>query len=137
MRPIGLAVYKPNKAYHGFTLFAPMQGNDVYLIDMVGNFLNRWQLPYQVGDYGYLLENGNLLVSGRTNKGPLQIGGGSGIVMELDWESNRVWEYAEDTLHHDMCRMDNGNTMVLGWERVPSDLADTVKGGKPGETEHG
>ncbi len=137
MRPVGLSLYKPNKAYHGFTLLAPMQGTDAYLIDMVGNVVHRWQLPYNPGDYGYLLESGNLLISGRTNSGPLQIGGRSGIVMELDWESNRVWEYVDDTLHHDMCRMDNGNTMLLGWEKVPSDLAERVKGGKPGKTENG
>lgn len=50
MRPIGLAQYMPNKAYHGFTLFAPMQGKDVYLIDMVGNFVRNF--PPIVGRFG-------------------------------------------------------------------------------------
>ena len=114
MGPLGLSEYKPEQAYLGYTLFTPMQTQDAYLIDMRGNVVQRWELPYRPGDYGYLLENGNLLMSGRTNKGPVEIGGRGGIIMEIDWAGNKVWEYVEDTLHHDFCRMDNGNTMVLG-----------------------
>ena len=135
MRQLGLTRYQPEKCYPGYTLFAPMEGTSVYLIDMRGNIVHRWQMPYRPGDYGYLLENGNLLVSGRTNKGPVTFGGRNGIIMELDWEGNVVWEYVEDALHHDHCRMENGNTMVLGWELVPPDLAKQVKGGKP-DSEH-
>ena len=93
MRPLGLTVYKPDKAYQGYTLFAPMEGTNVYLIDMRGHIVHRWQLPYRPGDYGYLLENGHLLVGGRTDRGPVNIGGRSGIVMELDWDGKAVWEY--------------------------------------------
>jgi hypothetical protein len=57
--------------------------------------------------------------------------------MELDWDGNKVWEYVEDTLHHDFSRMDNGNTMVLGWEQVPPDVEKTVQGGIAGPTEKG
>ena len=135
MRQLGLISYKPEMAYPGYTLFAPMEGTAVYLIDMRGNVVHRWQLPYRPGEYGYLLDNGNLLVGGRTGKGTVNIGGRGGVVMEIDWEGNTVWEYEEDTLHHDHCRMDNGNTMVLGWERVPPELSRTVKGGIPGTEE--
>ena len=131
MQKTGLTYYEPEKAYHGYTLLSPMEGTDTYLLDMRGNIVHRWQLEYRPGDYGYLLDNGNLLVSGRTDKGPVTFGGRSGIVMELDWEGNKVWEYVEDTLHHDFCRMENGNTMVLGWEAVPLEIAQQVKGGIP------
>ena len=132
MTRLGLTVYNPAKAYHGYTLLAPMEGTNVYLIDMRGHIVHHWQMPYRPGDYGYLLENGHLLVGGRTDRGPVNIGGKSGIVMELDWEGHVLWEYVEDTLHHDFCRMANGHTMVLGWERVPPDVAKHIKGGKPG-----
>jgi len=131
MQQTGLTFYEPEKAYHGYTLLSPMEGTDTYLLDMSGNIVHRWRLEYRPGDYGYLLDNGNLLVSGRTDKGPVTFGGRSGVVMELDWEGNKVWEYVEDTLHHDFCRMDNGNTMVLGWEAVPLEIARQVKGGIP------
>ena len=135
MRQLGLTSYKPEMAFPGYTLFAPMEGTAVYLIDMRGNVVHRWQLPYRPGEYGYLLDNGNLLFGGRTGKGPVNIGGRGGIVMEVDWEGNSVWEYEEDTLHHDHCRLDNGNTMVLGWERVPPELSRKVKGGISGTEE--
>ena len=131
MRQTGLTLHKPEKAYQGYTLFSPMEGSNAYLIDMQGNIVHRWQMERRPGDYGYLLENGNLLISGRTGKGPVTFGGRSGVIVELDWDGNKVWEFAEDTLHHDFCRMDNGKTMVLGWEAVPSEITRQVKGGIP------
>ena len=132
MRPLGLTTYQPDKAFRGYTLFAPMRDTSAYLIDMQGAIVHRWQLPYRPGDYGYLLDNGHLLISGQTGKGPVAFGGRGGTVMEMDWDGHILWEYAEDTLHHDFCRMPNGHTMVLGWERIPAELARRVKGGTPG-----
>ena len=62
MRQTGLTIYEPEKAYHGYTLISPMEGTDTYLLDMSGKIVHRWRLEYRPGDYGYLLENGNLLV---------------------------------------------------------------------------
>ena len=135
MRQPGLTIYKPEKAYHGYTLFAPMAGTDVYLIDMLGSVVHRWQMPYRPAHYGYLLENGHLIFGGRKGKGPENSVGAGGIVMEVDWEGNPFWEYVDDALHHDFCRMDNGNTMLLGWHLIPEETARQVKGGRPG-TEH-
>ena len=138
MPDIGLTVNKPSHTYWGYTLFAPMEGTDAYLIDMEGRIVHRWPIPYRPGDYGYLLENGNLLMSGRTGKGPVTIGGRSGVVMEIGWDGEILWEHVEHTLHHDFCRMPNGNTMVLGWELIPKEMVGQVKGGLPGsEPEEG
>ena len=130
-RQLGLTVYRPEKAYHGYTLFAPMAQTSVYLVDMKGSVVHSWQMPYRPGDYGYLLENGNLLCGGQTGKGPVTFGGRGGIIMEVDWEGNILWEYVDDTLHHDFCRMENGNTMVLCWEPVPVEVARRIGGGRP------
>ena len=133
----GLTEYKPEKTYDGYTLFTPLETKDAYLIDMRGNFVHRWQLSFQPGDYGYLLENGNFITSGRTDKGPVTFGGRGGTIMEYDWEGNVVWQYEEPTMHHDFTRMPNGNTMVLGWERTPLEISDRVSGGKPGTGDGG
>ena len=135
MEQLGLTEYKPDKTYHGYTLFTPMLGTDVYLIDMRGNVVHRWAMPYRPAAYGYLLEDGNLLYAGRTGQGPLKGGGSGGIVIEVDWKGNRLWEYEEPSLHHDFSRMANGNTMVLGWEAAPKVVARRIRGGTPG-TEH-
>ena len=93
MRPLGLSLYTPSKAYHGYTLFSSMEDTYANLIDMRGNIVHRWQLEYRPGDYGYLLENGNLLIAGRTELGPVAIGGRSGIITEFNWEGEKVWEW--------------------------------------------
>ena len=135
MKQLGLTIYKPDRAYHGYTLFAPLRDTDIYLIDMRGVVVHRWRIPYRPGDYGYLLDNGHILFGGHKGETPVDFGGRSGIVMEADWEGNIVWEYEDNSLHHDFSRMENGNTMLLGWEPVPPDVAKAIKGGVPG-TEH-
>ena len=68
---LGLTVYHPDKAEHGYTLFAPMTGTSAYLIDMQGRIVQHWALPYRPGAYGYLLDNGHLLVAPLAHKGRL------------------------------------------------------------------
>src|SRR5215469_4598278 len=59
-RGTGLTVYNPEKAYQGYTLFTTLSGDGtVYLIDMQGEVVHQWKLPYPPY-YSYLLENGNL-----------------------------------------------------------------------------
>ncbi len=115
MKPLGLTVYKPEKAFHGYTLFALMQGTSAYLIDMQGAIVQRWPFPYPPGDYGYLLDNGHLLISGQTDKGPVAFGGRGGTLKEIDWDGHILWEYTDNSLHHDFCRMpgilDAGNSV--------------------------
>lgn len=135
MSELGLTVYNQEKACHGYTLFSPMTGTAAYLMDMHGEIVHRWQLSFRPGTYGYLLDNGHLLINGRTNNEPVTFGGRGGIIQELDWDGTVVWEYADPLLHHDFCRMPNGNTMVLAWETIPSDMVPRVQGGLPG-TEH-
>ena len=138
MRQLGLTVYKPEKAYRGYTLFAPQAGTDVYLIDMRGSVVHRWRMPYRPASYGYLLDDGHLLFGGATGRSPVPIGGTGGIVLEADWDGNILWEYREDTLHHDFRRAANGNTVVLGYEPVPPGIAKLVAGGAPDpEADHG
>jgi len=81
---LGLTVYQPDKAHHGYTLFAPMTGTSAYLIDMQGRIVHHWALLYRPGAYGYLLDNGRLLMAGRTGKSPVPFGGAGGTLMELD-----------------------------------------------------
>ena len=59
------------KTYEGYTLFAPMGPGYVWLIDMDGNFVQRWEMGHIPGEYGVLLPNGNLLFAGKVIPGPL------------------------------------------------------------------
>lgn len=133
--PTGVLKYDKEKSYGGYTLFAPMVNcKTTYLIDMEGNVVHEWESEYGPGAYAMLLPNGNLLRGGQMPKRPTTIGGASGIVQEIDWDGNVVWEYKmnsdREVQHHCFARMPNGNTLILGWERISIEEA-IAKGRDP------
>ncbi len=145
----GLIHYAPQHSYRGYTLLVSNSGNIAHLIDMEGRICHEWRSDEGIS-YGYLLPNGNLLL--RTGPAAeetsflsrpernLVPGGGrttSGAILELDWDSNVVWEYRYPFLHHDFERLPNGNTLVLVWKSLPEELATQVKGGYTDGSEPG
>lgn len=136
---LSTTVYVPHKAYNGYTLFSPKGAEKTWLIDMQGRFVHCWQAPNKPGEHAVLLPNGHLLYAGRLEEGPLAgvFGGAGGVLLELDWNGDEVWRYEDPFMHHDFCRMDSGNTMVLRWEEIPEDVAAKVKGGVPGTERDG
>jgi hypothetical protein len=120
--PTGVLLYDKENSYGGYTLFSPMiKSQTVYLIDMEGYVVHTWETKYTPGSYAMLLENGNLLRGGVVRGAPAPIGGAAGIVQEIDWAGNVVWEYKllspDEVQHHCFTRMPNGNTLILAWER--------------------
>jgi hypothetical protein len=70
-RGTGLRAYNPAKAFKGYTLFTPLTGQgEIYLIDIEGNVVHEWKLPYPPGLYAYFLPNGNLFYNGKTVENP-------------------------------------------------------------------
>ena len=68
-RGTGLRACDRERAYDGYTLFAPMFGDGTtYLIDMEGKIAHTWRLPHPPGLYGYLLDNGHLLYNGKPTR---------------------------------------------------------------------
>ena len=66
---VGLRAYDRDQAFPGFTLFAPMSGGGkVYLIDLDGEVVHSWQMPYPPGMYGYLTERGACFYNGKTSE---------------------------------------------------------------------
>src|SRR5215831_18441090 len=47
-RGVGLRGYDPERAFTGFTLFSPLPSTNktVYLVDMLGNVVHTWNMPY-------------------------------------------------------------------------------------------
>lgn len=132
-------LYVSSRAYSGYTLFAPISSNIVWLVDMRGRFVHRWETPYEPGMHGILLPNGHLLYAGKVDGGPFaeEFGiGAGGVLVEYDWEGNEMWRHEDLSMHHDFFRLENGNTMVLRWVTVPEEKARKINGGIPG-TEYG
>jgi hypothetical protein len=143
-RKLGLTGHDPSKTFDGFTLFTPMYGDGtVYLLDMEGNAVHTWKLPYRPGDYAYLLPNGNLFYLGQTPDAPednmflgWQLFSG-GIMLEVDWAGNVIWEHRDPAHHHDGRRTATGGAVYLAIELVPEDIQANVQGGIVGSEHRG
>ena len=140
---LGVTAFDESKACPGYTLFAPMFGGGaVYLIDLQGNEVHKWQLPYPPGLYGYLLPNGNLFYLGKAPDNefmPFEMWQNyrGGVMAEVTPNGDIVWEHRDQYHHHDARRTDSGGAIYLGIERVPDDLVSQVQGGVAGTDEEG
>lgn len=128
--PRGITHHNAARAFAGYTLFTTLSGDAAYLIDMAGELVHNWRpapplRPY----YGYLLPGGHLLLRCSTGAEAWPYGGASSTVVELDWNGEVVWQYQDPALHHDHCRLRNGNTMLLFWEPLADHLARQIQGG--------
>lgn len=124
------------------TLFAPQWGGGaVYLIDLEGQVVHQWQMPYPPGLYGCLSERRTLVYNGKTP--PLAsrfIDAGNwkgGALLEADWQGNVLWEVRHPDHHHDGILLANGNVMLLCLAELPGDIASRVRGGLPGSEHEG
>ncbi len=134
----GLVYCDSRNAFRGLTLFTPVQGKGVLLVDLFGNLLNHWELEYDASSAARLLPNGNLLYGAQSKDEVLpDLEGSGGIIRELGPDGGVVWEYNDPMLHHAPCRMKNGNNLVLKWIPVPESIAARVKGGEPGTERDG
>ncbi|MDA0240836.1 MAG: aryl-sulfate sulfotransferase [Proteobacteria bacterium] len=129
----GVTVHEPDRAYQGCTLFAPLCGKDVWLVNMEGEVVNRWEMEFVPGLYGEFMDNGNMLYGGKAIPTPLpEFGGNGGQVIEVDWDNNILWEWRNEYHSHSQIKLKNGNLLVALWREVPDEIAKKVKGGEPG-----
>jgi hypothetical protein len=109
-------------AFPGYTLLAPLNGKNTYLIDMQGRVVRTWESRYTAGQEAYLLENGHLLRAATLDNRERLFGGAGqgGRVQEFDWDGNIVWDFKfhddRRVAHHDICRLPNGNVLLIVWE---------------------
>lgn len=144
MKPyhFGLQYQDAARCLDGLTLIAPMAHHQVHLINCSGDVVHQWKLPGALGSKAYLLPSGNLLCSVSTRgteplAGAIRIPGAlGGWMIELDSASNIVWEHTDPNQHHDLCRLDNGNTLYLAREEMSSAEAEQIQGGLPGTGLH-
>jgi len=140
----GVKRYKPEKACAGYTIISPFTSKDVWLIDMSGNYVQRWIMPTIPRNHGTLLPNGHLLyTTTRSVMPPSEMAyprvswGLSDGLIEVDWDGNQVWKYVDIYQHHTFCRMENGNTMIPRLIRLPEEIAHRLKGGMEGTEDRG
>jgi hypothetical protein len=126
--PTGVTIYDPEKAYNCYVLF---DGRDDrgHLIDMNGNVVKSYPYsgwPIEMidpaqhdGKQGHVLGQKEPDAFNNEN------------VIEMDWDGNIVWEWGKDApggkagQDHDLARLPNGNTLILGYfPRVVPEISD-------------
>jgi len=50
--------YLPSMAFNGYTLFAPVGGSGVWLMDMKGQFVHHWEVDPEPGGTGFFFQMG-------------------------------------------------------------------------------
>jgi hypothetical protein len=141
-RGVGFRGCDPARAFPGFTLFAPdgkPDGKTVYLIDLQGNVVHAWEMPYAVGLTAFLTDRGTLFYNGfipnPQRAGSTFVGG---VVLEADWNGRVLWELRHPDHHHDGVRLRNGNVLLICGKPLPREFATRVRGGRAGtEGENG
>lgn len=124
--PEGMTVDKPTKTYDGFTLVSTTNGSQARLLDMRGQVVHQWELPFSqawtrpphiqdpLGDEQvhwfrcHLFPNGDLLAIYQAES---DTPCGYGLV-KLNKDSKLLWKY-EGRVHHDLDVDENGTIYTL------------------------
>jgi len=123
----GEAIVSPTKALPGFTLFGESGSAKTRLVNMSGEVVKTWDFD---AARTRLLPNCNALVVHGTKWGWSQEKWDAlrPFVREYDWSGNVVWEYkAPGPAHHDVQRLENGNTLVLFRGLVPKSAKQSIE----------
>ncbi|MCB9316914.1 MAG: aryl-sulfate sulfotransferase [Lewinellaceae bacterium] len=113
-------------AQNGYTLLAPSNARQTYLLDNCGRIVHSWQSNYIPGQVAYLLENGDLLRTARIS-GSFNSGGVGGRIERFSWAGTLLWAFNYATTdyhaHHDIEYLPNGNILLIAWEAYTRDEA--------------
>ena len=94
MTKLGLSINDP-RALQGYTLLAPLDSSNTYLLDMEGKVVQTWASDCGPALCPLLLENGHLLRPGSIGSDSRVFGphpGVGGRIQEFTWEGKLVWE---------------------------------------------
>jgi hypothetical protein len=135
-RGVGYRGCDQTRAFPGFTLFAPCGNTNktIYLIDLQGNVVHTWDMPYPPGLYGYLTDRGTLFYNGKIPN-PSHVGQSAsmgGAALEMDWKGRILWEVKHPDHHNDGIRLRNGNVLLICAMPLADEIVRKVRGGRPG-----
>jgi hypothetical protein len=141
-RGTGLIAADPAAASPGFTLFAPLTGTgQVYLVDLNGVSVHRWDLPYRPGRHARILPGGNLAYNGTLPGGPALFPMWhkyhGGVLYEVTPDGTIIREHRDDLHHHDAHHFGAGRILYTAVEPLTGAGARAIQGGVPGSEAEG
>lgn len=136
-RGTGLIALDADRAYEGYTLFAPLTGGGrVHLIDLRGKDVHTWRLPYRAGRHARILPGGNLahngVLPGEKALFPMWHKYRGGVLGVYGPDGTALHEHRDPLQHHDAHHLDGGGVLYSALEPLTGQEADGVRGGVPG-----
>ena len=126
-RTVGVLSREDGKLQQGFMVLN--SGRETYLIDEDGRVVHEWRAKRNVF-VAYLRRNGNLVRDGSEEdaQAVFRAGCASGYFEEVTWDGELLWRFSRlpaigFLTHHDIEVLDNGNVMLLCWERKTKEEA--------------
>jgi len=103
--PVGVIVHQRDKAHGGYNLYCSRISPEVFLMDMEGNIVHRWEYPesrqrLSERNHAVMLENGDVMVVNEPKN-----------LWRLDWKSNVVWK-KDLAADHDIVQAEDGSFYV-------------------------
>jgi len=98
----GVTILNRHSCDNGYRLYSSRNSEEAHLIDIDGREVHRWSYPQgHTWHYAEMLPNGHLVAIAKDI-----------MILELDWNSQLVWQM-KTRAHHDFARLANGNTLVV------------------------
>lgn len=127
----------------GYYLFSPVisfpEENQVYktfLMDTSGTIFHEWTHEKATASTPYLLSDSTLLRPCKIDPPMFDAGGAGGLIQLVSWENEVLWEYeilnTNESQHHDIEPLANGNILVIAWDRKSQ--AEALAAGKASHT---
>jgi hypothetical protein len=131
-KTVGVLHVNKNSIQNGYTLLYPSNSTKTFLINNDGKIINQWTSNYNPGQTAYLMDNGNLVRSCKTNNIVFKLGGIGGRIEIKNWNDDLLWEWelsdSTKCLHHDIKPLPNGNILAIMIEKKL--LQDVVSAGR-------
>jgi len=107
------------EVYDGLTLYAPQDGETVYLVNNDKEIVHSWDV--ENNPFGKLLSDGTLLYLSGASPSPVNPKKGTSALTEKSWDGEVIWKYENPNIHHDFSKLPNGNILAIEWEKVSSE----------------
>jgi hypothetical protein len=118
-RTVGLTQYQETNH-----LLSPMVmgAKNSWLLDDCGRVVKTWEGGGMPGTACILGQDGSLYRTISVFNPYMGLGSG-GVIEKFDWSGNRVWRWvltdSNESLHHDIRELPNGNILAIVWVRKP------------------
>jgi len=141
-RRTGLTGVDLDLACAGFTLYTPLASTGlVRLVDLAGEPVHEWRLPYRPGRHARILPTGTLAYNGVHPDGPALFPFWDkyrgGVMLEVDPAGDILREHRDPMAHHDAHHLGDGRILYTALEPLTEAEARSVPGGVVGTEDRG